>query len=537
MGSPTRSLKEASLMQCLTAGQCALRAMVDLALHSDQGQVSCSDIAERQRLSEPYLSDLLLKLEQAGLVHQVGGPDGGYTIACDAAQISVRDIRLAVETRRYPVPCRTAECEPGCQSDADRPGDWLAAQEHQSACEVWDVVTLADLCERAAESDTRACAGQELETRFESNASRATHERYFSAYDSLEAICAFQQSIVDGVAEPIMVIDTEYRIRLMNRAARRFFSQGMNPTEPLLCYRVSHRRASPCDEDTHPCPLRQVTESGLPATVVHEHYQASGERRIVELSASPFWGTDGECHGIIESARDITERTRAKESLQRYAARLRALTKRLAEVAESEREALARELHDQVGQNLTALGINLNIVRTQMPPDTGPVVHSRLDDSLALVQQTTERIRNVMAELRPPVLDDYGLISALHWHAEQFTQRTEIAVMVESDEPIPRLDRRAETALFRIAQEALTNVAKHAQASHVAVTVEADGNTVRLVIADDGVGFDFMHLAKRNSGRGWGLLTMAERAEAVGGQCFVESFPGLGTRVVVEISQ
>jgi two-component system sensor histidine kinase UhpB len=171
-----------------------------------------------------------------------------------------------------------------------------------------------------------------------------------------------------------------------------------------------------------------------------------------------------------------------------------------------------------------------------MPPDVGRVVRSRLDDSLSLVQQTTERIRDVMAELRPPVLDDYGLLSALHWYAEQFTQWVDIDVTVESDGPIPRIERRVETALFRIAQEALTNVAKHAQASSVTVTVKSDGRTVRLLVVDDGVGFDFMHLAERNRGRGWGLLTMAERAEAVGGQCFIESFPGLGTRVTVEVS-
>jgi len=510
--------------------------MVDLALHTDRGLVSCGGIAERQRLSEAYLCGLLFRLEQAGLVRRGEGPGSGYALAYDAAQISVRDIRLAVETTPGPGLCGKAEHGPACQFDGGCPGDWLTTQVHQSACEVWDVVTLADLCQRSAGSSPYAEATQGLKAGLESDASRTTQERYFSAYDSLEAICAFQQSIVDGVAEPIMVIDTEYRIRLMNRAARKLFSEGVDPSDPLLCYRVSHQRATPCDGDAHPCPLRQVAESGLPVTLVHEHYLASGDRRIVELNASPFWGADGECHGIIESARDITERTRAEESLQRYAARLRALTKRLAEVAESERERLARELHDQVGQNLTALGINLNIVRTQMPPDVGSVVGSRLDDSLSLVQQTTERIRDVMAELRPPVLDDYGLISALHWYAEQFTQRTEIAVLVESDEPIPRLDRRAETALFRVAQEALTNVAKHAQASQVTVTVEADSETVRLLIADDGVGFDFMHLAERSRGRGWGLLTMAERAEAVGGQCFIESFPGLGTRVVVEMS-
>jgi signal transduction histidine kinase len=235
--------------------------------------------------------------------------------------------------------------------------------------------------------------------------------------------------------------------------------------------------------------------------------------------------------------RDITERVRAQEALQQYAERLRALSAQLAEVAEAERQRLARELHDQVGQNLTALGINLNIIRTQMPEAAGASVHSRLDDSLSLVEQTTQRIRDVMADLRPPVLDDYGMVAALHWYGEQFAGRTDIAVAVQGEEPIPRLTARVENALFRITQEALTNVAKHAQAAHVTVTVEVEGGTLRLVVADDGIGFDPAHLSEPEGGRGWGLLTMTERAEAIGGHCWIKSAPGQGTQVIVEVSR
>jgi len=234
---------------------------------------------------------------------------------------------------------------------------------------------------------------------------------------------------------------------------------------------------------------------------------------------------------------DITERVRAEEALQQYAARLRALTARLAEVAEAERQQLARELHDQVGQNLAALGINLNIVRAQMPEQAAAPLRFRLDDSLSLVGQTAARIRDVMANLRPPMLDDYGLVAALHWYGEQFARRTDIAIAVEGEEPVPRLAAHVENALFPIAQEALTNVAKHAQATHVTVTVEMDSGTLRLVVADDGIGFDPAHLAEPDGGRGWGLLTMTERAEAVGGRCRIESYPGQGVQVIVEVAR
>jgi len=357
------------------------------------------------------------------------------------------------------------------------------------------------------------------------------------AEEALEAAHAFQQGIIDGLAEAIMVIRTDYRVTLMNRAARELSSGGAGVSESPLCYQISHRRETPCGGTGHPCPLQRVRQSGQPITVVRENYQADGERRWVEVLASPLWGANGTLEGIIESIRDITERVQAQEVLEEYTDRLRALTAQLAEVTETERRQLARELHDQVGQNLTALGINLNIVRMQMPQETASPVLSRLDDSLSLVEQTAERVRDVMAHLRPPALDDYGLVAALRWYGEQFARRTGIAVTVEGEEPTPRPAARVENALFRIAQEALTNVAKHAQATHVMLTVAMEGGTLHLLVADDGIGFDPAHLAEPTGGRGWGLLTMTERAEAVGGHCLIESSPGRGTQVVVEVAR
>jgi signal transduction histidine kinase/predicted hydrocarbon binding protein len=216
---------------------------------------------------------------------------------------------------------------------------------------------------------------------------------------------------------------------------------------------------------------------------------------------------------------------------------LRALSARLAQVEEVERQQLARELHDQVGQNLTALGINLNIVRAQLPPalTLGEAVRARLDDSLALLEETAERIRDVMANLRPAVLDDYGLMAALRWYGTHVTSRTGIRVAVRGGELTPRLAAPVENALFRIAQEALTNVTKHAQATEVLMSVKADSETVRMVVTDDGIGFDPQRADEAGGRRGWGLLTMTERAEAVGGRCRVESQPQQGTQVIVEV--
>jgi len=216
---------------------------------------------------------------------------------------------------------------------------------------------------------------------------------------------------------------------------------------------------------------------------------------------------------------------------------LRLLTARLSELEETERQRLARELHDRIGQNLTALGINLNIVRAQLPVDADPRAASRIDDSLQLVAETVERVRDVMSDLRPPVLDDYGLLAALRWHGERFGALTGVAVEVSGSEFEPRLPLTTELAVFRIAQEALNNVARHARASRVDVTLARPGGRAQVIIADDGVGFDPLTRRARGGRPTWGLLTMRERAEAVDGRVDIDTAPGQGTRVIITLDR
>ena len=366
------------------------------------------------------------------------------------------------------------------------------------------------------------------------NTGRSIGYNDFMQEASLES---FLQTVIDGLPDAIMVIDTGYRVMLMNRVAREFASAGVDLSEPQFCYRLSHKLEAPCEGDAHPCPLALMQVSAYPVSVIHEHYQANGKKRLIEVNASPLMGADGSIRGIIETMRDITEQRRTEEERLRYAECLRALAARLADVTEAERQRLSRELHDQVGQNLTALGINLNIIRSELLDLQSPAMRQRIDDSLALVMQTTESIRNVMADLRPPVLDDYGLLAALDWYSRGFSQRTKTVVVVEGQEPEPRLAPSVENALFRIGQEALNNVAKHAQATQAIVTVEADPKFVRLTVADDGIGFDLAQVSEGIEPPGWGLLTMTERSDVVGGNCRIDSKPNQGTRVVVEIER
>jgi PAS domain S-box-containing protein len=212
---------------------------------------------------------------------------------------------------------------------------------------------------------------------------------------------------------------------------------------------------------------------------------------------------------------------------------LQAMAIRLAEIEEVQRQQLARELHDSVSQNLTALGINLNILSSQLPEESAVLLYSRIQDSLSLVAETAKRIRDVMAELRPPVLDDYGLVAALRWYGEQLARRLGLRVEVQGKEG--RLPTKIENTLFRITQEGLTNVVKHAQASRVLVSLEIIDKICQLVMVDNGIGFDMADLNIRQRAPGWGIMNMKERAMAIGGTFQINSSPGKGTRVVVKV--
>ena len=211
------------------------------------------------------------------------------------------------------------------------------------------------------------------------------------------------------------------------------------------------------------------------------------------------------------------------------------ISARLVEVQEAERRALANELHDLVGQKLAALSLNLNIAKNQLLPNQLVRIDSPLDISMALVAEITESIRDVMAELRPAVLDDFGLAPVLHWYAEQFAKRTGVATTVMEQGTTRRLTPATEEALFRITQEALANVAKYARTQKAMVTLEATAHTASLTIADDGCGFEPMAGRPPTRDHGWGLMIMRERAVAVGAQLNIESAPGRGTRVIVTL--
>ncbi len=227
---------------------------------------------------------------------------------------------------------------------------------------------------------------------------------------------------------------------------------------------------------------------------------------------------------------DITERKRSEEVLRRSESQLRLLSQRIIEVQEEERARIARELHDQLGQELVALKIEAVSLAEKLTDDA--VLRERARAVLDLVERLDSTSHRIAVSIRPEILDELGLVRAIQWYAEDFERRSGISCPVEAPVDEPALSKQTATCAYRILQEALTNVWKHSRASQAKVKVTATDRTVSICVSDDGVGVDLKRLADASS---LGLLGMRERASLVGGRVTIRRNRGRGLRVTAHL--
>lgn len=251
-----------------------------------------------------------------------------------------------------------------------------------------------------------------------------------------------------------------------------------------------------------------------------EIIKKNGKRVPVEVSSRLLYKEDVPV-AVQGTIRDISERKKTQAILREY-------SRRLVEAQETERKKIARELHDDIGQILTAVRISLqNLQRTCQIADA-----PRIDDNIVVIDEALERVRELSLELRPALLDDLGLAAALRWYLKRYCERTAIQGEVDSNfDDDMRLPRKVETACFRISQEALANVARHAEASQVKIRLDRTKHEFRLSISDDGKGFDAAAVLASASAESFGLHGIEERALGVGGRVEIESRPGHGTQL------
>jgi PAS domain S-box-containing protein len=323
----------------------------------------------------------------------------------------------------------------------------------------------------------------------------------------------------------------------------------------------------PADSDRETDLYKELISGSLPFYNIEQRYiRQNGIIIWVGIIRSLVRGDDGNPLYTIGIVQDISHRKAVQEILRKSEAALQQknielekllqegtadlklanlalvegqksmelLSRRLIDAQEDERRAVARELHDGISQSLAALKMNLVVMSHELLATPREESSARLADSINLAAQVIDLVRNVMTDLRPSGLDEYGLESSVGSLLDQLRSRHNLTVRFEkADLPVTRLNPNLETALMRIAQEALFNIAKHANTSEATLVLREEDNTIYLAIEDNGAGIKSLQSARRSGNHG--MTIMRERAEAFGGNFNVTSIPGQGTKIEVRI--
>lgn len=286
---------------------------------------------------------------------------------------------------------------------------------------------------------------------------------------------------------------------------------------------------------------REKTLIAVKANLSGQSESYENEYRLLDVSGEWRWilargkvverDTKGNPLRQAGTFMEVTERKRAEQSLKKSRQELRELSKYLQNVIEKERIKIAREIHDDLGQVLTAIKFDVAWLRGQISPDHKSV-HEKAGGTIALIDHAIQSVKRIASDLRPGLLDDIGLVAAIQWQAEDYEKRTGVKHSVVIDPENISVDSYLSTAIFRVCQEALTNVARHAKASHVLVKVILKNDILELFIADNGIGIDENQIS---DSRSFGLMGMRERIVAFGGSIDISRGVSGGTRVMVKI--
>jgi PAS domain S-box-containing protein len=332
------------------------------------------------------------------------------------------------------------------------------------------------------------------------------------------------QTIFDHIPVMINLTGEAGRVKLVNREWER-----------ILGWRLEEIQKQDVDiiAECYPDPRDRQTVLNFRAAANGERFDLKTRTRagrMIDTRWAVVKLTDGTTLGIGE---DITERKRAEEELQRSLGQLRELTARQQSVREEERARVAREIHDELGQALTAIKIDLASLVGALRPDQKEELQ-KAESILRLVDLTILSVRRIATELRPGILDDLGLVAAVEWAAEEFETRTGIKCRLDLPDDDIVIDPERTTAIFRIFQETLTNITRHAEETQVDVKLDRDNGKIVLEVRDNGRGIGEEQLSTSSS---LGILGMRERALLLGGEFTIRSAPGQGTMVRVLIPE
>jgi PAS domain S-box-containing protein len=336
--------------------------------------------------------------------------------------------------------------------------------------------------------------------------------------------------ILDSAMDAIITIDESQHVVIFNKAAEAMFACPLKEAlgAPLAWFIAERYR------DAHAVHVRKFGETGVATRRMSGQRLVTGLRRNgeefpIDASISQLEGPEGKCFTVV--LRDVSERVRVEGELRHSKEELRKLAAAANLAREQEQSRIARELHDELAQTLTALQMDVAWCKARVPDSdaTAAARHAKME---AMLKDAVAATRRIAAGLRPLMLDDLGLVPAVDWLVEGFTQRNGIPCELVVASNDLKLSGPQATAVFRIIQESLVNIGKHARASQVKVSIARENGVLTVGVLDDGVGFSPQGLRKPDS---YGLLGLRERASLLGGEVEIRSGPGQGTQVLVRL--
>jgi PAS domain S-box-containing protein len=329
---------------------------------------------------------------------------------------------------------------------------------------------------------------------------------------ALRALTEVDQ-VFETAADGMRIVDRDFRVRRANDTFAELVGLSKDEIIGRNCSEVF--RGDRCD--TPGCPLTRVLDGDLYVEYDADKVRSDGVSVPCIVSATPFRRPDGTIVGIVEDFKDISERKRAERGLKETGERLRELAAHLQGIREEERGRIAREIHDELGQVLTALSLDVRWLSKRLPEERGDLQHKTRKMG-ELITTTVGSVSRICSELRPAILDDVGLSAAIEWQAGEFSSRTGIVCNIETTPPQIKLSEELSVAIFRIFQETLTNIVRHAQATEVEVALRLTPREFSMRVCDDGIGMEDSEPHKMNS---FGLLGVKERVRGFGGDLSV----------------
>jgi PAS domain S-box-containing protein len=336
--------------------------------------------------------------------------------------------------------------------------------------------------------------------------------------------------IIQHSMDAIITIDADEKIHIFNAAAEQTF--GYKSSDALG---MSLSTLIPSTQRTaHHTHVQAFAHSGDTTRRMGHNMMLNGLRangEVFPLEASISRVISGGKIFMTVILRDLTARVKAQKDLERARVELRELSIASQTAREDEKARISRELHDELGQNLTALKMDLSWLESHSANDAA-TRGERIRAMQKILDSTVVATRRIAADLRPLMLDDLGLVASLEWLTQDFTRRTSVHCKLAIDETVVNIDTRVQSALYRAVQECLTNIARHADASQVSIELTLDQTTVRLQVRDDGKGMQLSDHTKRGS---FGLIGMRERIYILGGDVLIDSHLGVGTHITVNL--